>query len=69
MATNTTNTYQIAKIVFDTLGLKDDVFVDIPQKNLPIFRKHLSEMIKRKNSSSKYATRIIGKKVKVIRIQ
>jgi len=69
MAQNTTNTYQIAKIVFDTLGLKEDMILDIDVEKLPIFRKHLSEMIKRQQSSFKYATRIIGNKVKVFRIQ
>jgi hypothetical protein len=69
MAQNTTNTYQIAKVVFDTLGLKEDMILDIDVEKLPIFRKHLSEMIKRQQSSFKYATRIIGNKVKVFRIQ
>ena len=69
MAQNTTNTYQIAKLVFDTLGLKEDMILDIDVEKLPIFRKHLSEMIKRQQSSFKYATRIIGNKVKVFRIQ
>lgn len=69
MAQNITNTYQIAKLVFDTLGHKEDMILDIQAENLPLFRKHLSEMIKRQNSSFKYATRLIGNKVKVFRIQ
>ena len=69
MAQNLTNTYQIAKMVFDTLGHKEDMILDIDEVKLPIFRKHLSEMIKRQQSSFKYATRIIGNKVKVFRIQ
>ena len=69
MAQNVTNTYQIAKLVFDTLGLKEDMILDIDVEKLPIFRKHLSEMIKRQQSSVKYATRVIGDKVKVFRIQ
>lgn len=69
MSQNKTNTYQLAKEVFDTLGLKEDSLLDVSSDNLRIFRKHLSEMIKRKESTNKYATRVFGKKVIVIRIQ
>lgn len=72
MAQNITNTYQIAKDVFDTLGLKEDMLVHIPSESVSIFRKHLSEMIKRKQSSNKYATRLVGSRgnsLKVIRIE
>jgi hypothetical protein len=69
MAQNVTNTYQIAKLVFDTLGLKEDMILEIDVEKLPTFRKHLSEMIKRQQSSVKYATRTMGDKVKVFRIQ
>lgn len=68
MAHNLTNTYQQAKQIFETLGLKEDTMLDIPIENISIFRKHLSEMIKRKKSSNKYATRIMGSSVKVVRI-
>jgi hypothetical protein len=69
MSTNTTNTYSIAKHIFDTLGLKEDTIVPVPPANLKIFRKHLSEMIRRQKSNNKYATRLAGDSVKVIRIQ
>ena len=69
MANNATNTYQQAKHIFETLGLKEDVTLDVPIENVSIFRKHLSEMIKRKKSSNKYATRALENTVKIIRIQ
>ena len=69
MAQDKTATYQLAKNVFTTLGLKDDVFLDINQGDVKIFRKHLSEMIKRQQSPNKYATRLMNNRVKVIRIQ
>jgi hypothetical protein len=69
MAHNKTETYQKAKNVFTTLGLKEDVYLDIRQDDIKIFRKHLSEMIKRQQSANKYATRLINDRVKVIRIQ
>jgi len=69
MAQNITNTYHFAKEVFNTLGLKEDVLLDIPIDTMKVFRKHLSEMIKRQQSSNKYATRVFGNKIKVVRIQ
>lgn len=68
MAYNKTNTYQLAKKVFESLGLKEDVVLEIDEKDLPIFRKHLSEMIKRQQSSFRYASRKIGDKTRIFRI-
>lgn len=70
MAHNQTNTYQVAKTIFQTLGLKEDTYIQIPKEDIKLFRKHLSEMIKRQQSSNKYATRDAGSSgVKVIRIE
>lgn len=69
MAYDTTNTYQQAKTIFNSLGLKEDTELDIPETDIKIFRKHLSEMIKRQQSGNRYATRFVGNRVKVIRIQ
>ena len=69
MAQDKTQTYQLAKNVFVTLGLKEDTLLDIKREDVRIFRKHLSEMIKRQQSNNKYATRLVSNKVKVIRIQ
>ena len=69
MAHNETNTYQYAKQVFTTLALNDKVTLPIPEDNLKIFRKHLSEMIKRKHSSNLYASRMMGDGLMVVRIQ
>lgn len=69
MSNNTTNTYSIAKHIFETLGLKEDTIVSVPLDNLKTFRKHLSEMIRRQKSNHKYATRLVGDKVMIIRIQ
>jgi pyrimidine operon attenuation protein/uracil phosphoribosyltransferase len=70
MAHNQTNTYQVAKTIFQTLALKEDTYIDIPKEDIKLFRKHLSEMIKRQQSTNKYATRDAGLSgVKVIRIE
>jgi hypothetical protein len=69
MSTDQTNTYQQAKQVFLTLGFREDTSVDIPEHHLKIFRKHLSEMVKRQKSSNKYATRAENGKVFIVRIQ
>ena len=69
MSKNTTNTYQMAKDVFNTLGLKEHIMLDIPAQNMGIFRKHLSEMVKRKQSTNRYATRAVHDSIMVIRIQ
>jgi hypothetical protein len=50
MASNISNTYQLAKQIFETLALKEDIVIQLEYKDLPLFRKHLSEMIKRKKS-------------------
>lgn len=69
MAEDISNTYQQAKTIFNTLGLKEDILLAIEQSNIKLFRKHLSEMIKRQQSGNRYATRLIGDKVKIVRIQ
>ena len=69
MGHDTTNTYQQAKTIFNTLGLKEDTFLNIEEDNIKLFRKHLSEMIKRQRSGNRYATRLIDDKVKIVRIQ
>jgi hypothetical protein len=69
MATDQTNTYQDAKLVFNSLGLKEDTSIHISEEHIPLFRKHLSEMIKRQKSNNRYATRFTGNKLTIIRIQ
>ena len=69
MAQDISNTYQQAKTIFNTLGLKEDILLAIEESNIKLFRKHLSEMIKRQQSGNRYATRLIGDKVKIVRIQ
>ena len=56
---NATDTYSQAKQVFDTLGVKEEVVLPIPKENIRLFRKHLSEMIKRRQSTNRYATRVM----------
>lgn len=69
MANNITNTYELAKKVFECLSLKEDTVINVSGSNVRIFRKHLSEMIKRKKSNCRFATRRIGDDLKIIRIQ
>lgn len=56
---DTTQTYSQAKQVFDTLGVKEEVVLPIQRDNIRLFRKHLSEMIKRRHSTNRYATRVV----------
>lgn len=69
MSYNKTNTYQYAKQVFENLSLMEDIVLPIPDEHKAIFRKHLWERIRRQQSSNRYASRQIGDKLKVIRIQ
>lgn len=70
MANDITYTYQWAKDVFINAPLKTDIILDIPEGNISTFRKHLSEMIKRKQSNKRFASRLLNEKqIKVIRIE
>ncbi len=70
MSTDQTYTYQQAKHVFNTAQLKQDIILDIEQNNVATFRKHLSEMIKRKESYKRFASRLLNNnQIKVIRIE
>jgi hypothetical protein len=67
--TNETSTYKKAKEIFNTAELKKDLVLDIEAINVPIFRKHLSEMIKRQDSPKRFVSRLLNKnQIKVIRI-
>jgi hypothetical protein len=57
---NATDTYSQAKQVFDTLGVKEEIVLPIQRDNIRLFRKHLSEMIKRRQSTNRYATRVVN---------
>jgi hypothetical protein len=69
MAKNQTNTYEAAKNTFETLGFREDAILPLFQPNVRIFRKHLSEMIRRQKSGKKFASRIVSEGLKVIRIE
>lgn len=56
---DSTQTYSQAKQVFDTLGIKEEVVLPIQRDAIKLFRKHLSEMIKRRQSTNRYATRVV----------
>lgn len=69
MAEDITGTYKQAKEVFNTLSLKQDVIINIDADYIKIFRKHLSELIRRKHSAIRFTTRKLNKKqLRVIRI-
>ena len=53
------NAYSQAKQIFDTLAIKEEIVLPIQKANIKLFRKHLSEMIKRRQSSNRYATRVV----------
>jgi hypothetical protein len=67
MAIDETYTYTQAKNVFDTLDLFETALIKV--KNVPIFRKHLSEMIKRKESEKRFTTTLNKNQLEVIRIK
>jgi hypothetical protein len=70
MAKDSTGTYQQAKSVLDGARLKQDIVIDIPEQDVKIFRKHLSELIKRRKINTRFASRILNKnQLKVIRIE
>lgn len=70
MAADQTATYQQAKYAFNSIGLNDNEVLYIDADNYKIFRKHLSEMIKRKESSKRFASRSLNKnQIKVFRIE
>lgn len=69
MAKNQTNTYEMAKQVFDTLGFREDIVLPLFMPNARIFRKHLSEMVRRQKSSKKFASRLVAEGLKVVRIE
>ena len=70
MAMDKTYTYQQAKHVFNNAVLKDKIILDIEQDNFKIFRKHLSEMIKRKESTKRFSSRLLNNnQIKVYRIE
>ena len=69
MAQNHTNTYGDAKRIFESLEVNKNVALDIEIDHIKIFRKHLSELIKRKESSNRYATRVENGIVRVYRLQ
>ena len=69
MATDLTGTYQQAKEVFSDAVLKRDLIIDIDAGNVRIFRKHLSELIKRNESNKRFTSRLLeNNQLKVIRI-
>ena len=71
MANNETHTYSLAKDIFNNAALKEDILLSIEAANVSIFRKHLSEMIKRKESNKRFTTRFVlnKNKLKIIRIE
>ncbi len=70
MAINETNTYQQAKDVLNSLNLKQDTTIDIDSNNVKIFRKHLSELIKRQQLPYKFASRLLdNNQLMIIRIK
>ena len=70
MAQDETITYTQAKHVFNNAELKKDIVLQIDKINVPVFRKHLSEMIKRKESGKRFASRLLNNnQLKVIRIE
>jgi len=70
MSKDETFTYQQAKYIFNTAELKQDIVLDIDCNNVATFRKHLSEMIKRKESAKRFASRLLNNnQIKVIRIE
>jgi len=70
MATDTTGTYQQAKHILSNAVLKDDIIINITSNDVKIFRKHLSELIKRQQSGKRFTSRLLNNnQLKIIRIE
>lgn len=70
MASNITNTYDKAKELFNYAELKQDCFIDVHPDNVATLRKHLSEMIKRKESGKRFTSRLLdNNQLLVVRIK
>ena len=71
MSTDQTYTYQQAKHVFTTLDLFKTINIKVDSSDYTkIFRKHLSEMIKRKQSDKRFTTTSLNEnQIEVIRIK
>ena len=70
MGTDSTGTYSQAKQIFDSLDHLEYTTIKIDSSIVPIFRKHLVEMQRRKGSAKRFATRILNKnQLKITRIE
>jgi len=68
MSTNITNTYRQAKDIFNNADLFNTIIIEA--KSIAIFRKHLSEMIKRQHSDKRFTSTLLdNNKLEVIRIK
>ena len=61
MSKDITGSYAKAKDVFLSLEFGNQEVISINDDHLKIFRKHLSEFIKRKNSDKLFYSRQLGK--------
>lgn len=62
------NTYQQAKDIFNSIDLFGSAIIEV--KNVAVFRKYLSEMIKRQQSDKKFTSILLNKtQIEVIRIK
>jgi len=65
-----TGLYSQAKEVFYSLAVMKDTFIQVnDEREAKIFRKHLLELVKRKQVNYRYATRLLNSKLRVIRIK
>lgn len=67
---DTSGTYQQAKAIHDDMELNTAILLDISERNIKLFRKHLSDITKRSANSErkKFATRYINGKLTIHRI-
>lgn len=61
------NEYQQAADIIDTLDLHKQVYIEV--SSLRNFRKYLCELIKKREVSYQYTTRLEDKGLKVVRIR
>jgi len=69
MSKDVTGTYQLAKDAYNRLSVNKKVYYQLDKTHSQLFRKHLLEMVKRKNSGEKYVTRCDGLQLMVMRIE
>jgi hypothetical protein len=69
MATDQTGTYQLAKSLYGSLKVNQRKNIKLSEYEAKILRKHLLEMVKRKETGERYVTRHDKDSLMIMRLQ